>query len=305
MNTLKYGIFTIDGTWNVGGFYDPEDRWNEFYSPWFLYSAVERIADYVTDSSFERVQNVRGGELDAYVTMFEEESGDIREYDVMHVLTEEMGEIPCFQIGGSYWAWQLVTLEASESDTKDPNSPENRECPKCQYIVPLGANSCPECETTPLVNTIHEIITNNDPDELLTIPGLVEDLQNRVIELDEEIDLMAKGPSVLQLEKKIRELQAELDHAYSQDCDNCQEREEMMDTASDLTPLEVADRLEWFKDEIDQMVDALDHMMHIAGEYDHWTAYGRYGFNDILGRGNRYNHSLEKVINRIREENLR
>ena len=39
-----------------------------------------------------------------------------------------------------------------------------------------------------------------------------------------------------------------------------------------------------------------------AGCYSHYTAYGRYGFDTLLGNGNRYDASLFDMMNDLEEE---
>ena len=106
------------------------------------------------------------------------------------------------------------------------------------------------------------------------------------------------------LRDQIKTLDTQLDDEIHSGCCDCDEREEMLECTNDLTGLETADRLDLFIDEISQMADTLDHLMEGIEIGDSWYGYGRYGLDQVLGNGNRYDQSLVKVINRLREDNL-
>ena len=53
---------------------------------------------------------------------------------------------------------------------------------------------------------------------------------------------------------------------------------------------------------VEQAKAKVDSAAMAAGCYSHYTAYGRYGFDTLLGNGNPYDASLFDMMNDLEEE---
>ena len=53
---------------------------------------------------------------------------------------------------------------------------------------------------------------------------------------------------------------------------------------------------------VEQAKAKVDAAAKQAGRYGHYTAYGRYGFDTLLGNGNPYDASLFDMMNDLEEE---
>ena len=51
-----------------------------------------------------------------------------------------------------------------------------------------------------------------------------------------------------------------------------------------------------------QAVELLDEAVEGSGHYNHYDAYGKYGIEDLLGNGNRFNTSLFDLIDMLNED---
>jgi len=54
---------------------------------------------------------------------------------------------------------------------------------------------------------------------------------------------------------------------------------------------------------VEQAMQMVDEAIAGTGEESRYDAYGKYGFNQLLGNGNPYDNSLQTLMNVIGEEN--
>ena len=68
---------------------------------------------------------------------------------------------------------------------------------------------------------------------------------------------------------------------------------------------EIADTLRDAIQMIEEAQRLVDQVLRGTPSWDHYNAYGKYGFNTLLGSGNPYDSSLLTVLNTFEEdENL-
>ena len=69
--------------------------------------------------------------------------------------------------------------------------------------------------------------------------------------------------------------------------------------------MDIEEKLEQLEQAIDLIQEAneiVDEVMEDSSNGAHYKAYGKYGFNQLLGLGNPYDGSLQKIINNLEEE---
>lgn len=54
--------------------------------------------------------------------------------------------------------------------------------------------------------------------------------------------------------------------------------------------------------EIESIMSEVDSAISGTSQQAHYEAYGKYGFNQLLGNGNPYDSSLETLIKELKEE---
>lgn len=65
------------------------------------------------------------------------------------------------------------------------------------------------------------------------------------------------------------------------------------------------DRLDALREAVELIVEAqtiVDQALRGTPSWNHYTAYGRYGFNQLLGNGNPYDSSLISILDTLEEE---
>ena len=53
---------------------------------------------------------------------------------------------------------------------------------------------------------------------------------------------------------------------------------------------------------IEELQDKIDHALQFNEDLCHYEAYGRYGIDQLLGNGNRYDGSIPKLIERAEKQ---
>ena len=65
------------------------------------------------------------------------------------------------------------------------------------------------------------------------------------------------------------------------------------------------ERIEAIRDaiaEVEQLVEQVDRAVQGSDMEANYRAYGRYGFDTLLGNGNQYDSSLETLLDGLKEE---